>query len=593
MTEQKILRCAVYTRKSNENGLEQDFNSIHAQKEACHAYITAKRGQGWRAVDTDYDDQAFSGGTMERPALQQLLTDIQAGLIDVVVFYKMDRLTRSVPDYSSLMKTFDAYDISFASVTEEYNTTNSSGRLALNMSMSFAQYEREITAERIRDKVAASKRKGLWMGGIPPLGYDVKDRALIINEKEAQTVRSIFRRFIEVQSTTKLAKELQLEGIETKSWTTQKGIYRPGKLISKAYLYKLFHNRLYLGEISHKENWYPAIHEPIINQPTWDAVHAIFKVNRRDRAAKTRSDIPFLLKGLLFDLDGYALTSWGSSCRKSGKRYRYYVSSKDNKGYEGESKLPRFEANQLEYIIVSHFLHYLRSPAIIDAMTEQSDGIDEAQITIAMIQIEKIWDMLFPDEQARIIHLVIEKILVSQHCFEVIFKHDGISAMVSDITQRTPKRATQPETQSLSERSKLDIDQCRVVHDSAGRLTLIIPYKLRRQGEKKVLLSANKLHANDGKITPLQIALARGFEWEAMLFNGEVDSLKALAKKVGVGNSYVSRMVNLTTLAPDIIQAILDDTLPDSVRLEDLAIGTPMLWEEQREKVALQTQSVT
>ena len=291
------MRCAVYTRKSSEEGLDQEYNSIDAQRDAGHAYIASQRTEGWIAVADDYDDPAFSGGNMERPALKRLMADIEAGKIDVIVIYKIDRLTRSLADFSKMVEVFERQGVSFVSVTQQFNTTTSMGRLMLNVLLSFAQFEREVTGERIRDKIAASKRKGMWMGGIPPIGYDVANRRLIPNEAEAKTIAHIFQRFVELGSTTKLVKELRLDGVTSKAWTTQDGKVREGKPIDKGLIYKVLNNRTYLGELRHKELWYQAEHPPIITKSIWDDAHAILSTNGRVRATTTRAKTQYLLKG--------------------------------------------------------------------------------------------------------------------------------------------------------------------------------------------------------------------------------------------------------------------------------------------------------
>ena len=298
------LRCAVYTRVSTDDGLDQEYNSIDAQRDAGHAYIASQRAEGWIPVADDYDDPAYSGGNMDRPGLKRLLVDIEAGRIDIVVVYKIDRLTRSLTDFSKMIELFERHGVSFVSVTQQFNTTNSMGRLMLNILLSFAQFEREVTGERIRDKIAASKKKGLWMGGIPPLGYDVKDRRLVINEREAKTVRHIFRGFVQLGSATLLVKALRLDGVTSKSWVTQSGRRREGRPIDKSLIYKLLNNRVYLGEIKHKAQWYKGTHAPIIDQPLWDQVQAILETNWRKRANTIRGKVPFLLKGLVFGSDG-------------------------------------------------------------------------------------------------------------------------------------------------------------------------------------------------------------------------------------------------------------------------------------------------
>jgi site-specific DNA recombinase len=246
-------RCAVYTRKSTDEGLDQEYNSLEAQRDAGLAFIASQRHEGWIAVDDGYDDGGYSGGNMERPGLRRLMMDIEAGKIDTVVVYKIDRLTRSLPDFAKLVEVFDRNGVSFVAVTQQFNTTTSMGRLTLNILLSFAQFEREVTGERIRDKIAASKAKGMWMGGVPPLGYDVVERKLVINDREAALVRDIFRRYAEHGSAARLVRELDIEGHTTKAWVTRSGRERLGRSIDQQYLFTLLRNRIYLGEICNHE----------------------------------------------------------------------------------------------------------------------------------------------------------------------------------------------------------------------------------------------------------------------------------------------------------------------------------------------------
>src|SRR5512144_3161481 len=319
------IRCGVYTRVSTDERLDMEFNSLDAQREAALSYIASQKHEGWILVGDRYDDGGFSGGTMDRPALQRLLRDVETGRIDVVVVYKVDRLSRSLIDFARIVEVFDKHNVSFVSITQQFNTTTSMGRLTLNILLSFAQFEREVIGERIRDKFAASRRKGMWMGGTPPLGYDVRDRKLAVNETEADLVRLIFSRFLRVGSATQLAQELRRAGHATKSWTTQDGKLRLGKPIDKGALYKILKNRLYLGEAVHKGTPYVGEHEAIIDRATWDKVHAILAENTVARANGTRAQTPALLRGLIFAPGGRAMTP--SHSRKNGRLYRYYVSS--------------------------------------------------------------------------------------------------------------------------------------------------------------------------------------------------------------------------------------------------------------------------
>jgi DNA invertase Pin-like site-specific DNA recombinase len=431
-------RCAVYTRKSTDEGLDQAYNSIDAQRDAGHAYIASQRAEGWTPVADDYDDPAYSGGTMERPALKRLLADIERGRVDIVVVYKIDRLTRSLTDFSKMVEVFERYGVSFVSVTQQFNTTTSMGRLMLNILLSFAQFEREVTGERIRDKIAASKRKGLWMGGIPPLGYDVEHRRLVPNPREAKLVRHIFQRFVELGSSTALVKELRHEGVTSKAWTTQDGRKRDGRPVDKGMIYKLLHNRTYLGELRHKAQWYPGEHTPLIDQGLWDAVHAILATNARARGNAARATVPYLLKGLVFGHDGRALSPFHTT-KKNGKRYRYYVPQRETKEHAGASGLPRLPAAELESAVLEQLRGILRSPALVSEVLPRAvdldPDLDEAKVTVAMTQLDAVWEQLFPAEQSRIVRLLVEKVIVSPTDLEVRLRANGIERLAWEMSQ--------------------------------------------------------------------------------------------------------------------------------------------------------------
>src|SRR5712691_10584600 len=272
------MRCAIYTRKSSEEGLEQEFNSLDAQREACEAYIKSQRHEGWQCLPGVYDDGGISGATMERPALKRLLSDIEAGAIDAVVVYKVDRLTRSLADFAKIVEVFDAKGVSFVSVTQQFNTTTSMGRLTLNMLLSFAQFEREVTGERIRDKIAATKRRGMWMGGLPPLGYDVRETKLVVNEPEAERVRHIYRRYAALGSVLALKTELERDGICSKCRVDRFGRSFGDKPLARGALYLMLQNRLYRGEVVHKETSYPGEHPGTIDAALWETVQAKLEI---------------------------------------------------------------------------------------------------------------------------------------------------------------------------------------------------------------------------------------------------------------------------------------------------------------------------
>jgi site-specific DNA recombinase len=327
---ERMLRCAIYTRKSSEEGLEQDFNSPHAQREACEAYIRSQQGEGWRLHKTSYDDGGLSGATMERPALKQLLADIEEGLVDVVVVYKVDRLTRSLSDFARMVEIFDGHQVSFVAVTQQFNTTTSMGRLTLNVLLSFAQFEREVTGERIRDKIAASKRKGIWMGGLVPIGYEVRERQLIVVESEAATVRHIFQRYCELGSVRLLKEDLDRSGYRSKQRISSNGVRSGDKSFARGALYTLLRNPIYIGEIRHQGARYPGQHQPIVERAIWEKTQEVLLAHTVRTEGRPRESLTSPLIGKLFDETGEKLTP--SHAVKGNRRYRYYVSSSLMKG---------------------------------------------------------------------------------------------------------------------------------------------------------------------------------------------------------------------------------------------------------------------
>jgi site-specific DNA recombinase len=425
------LSCAVYTRVSTDERLSMEFNSLDAQREACESYIASQKPEGWVLVPDRYDDGGWSGGTLERPALKRLTADIEDGRVDVVVVYKIDRLSRSLMDFSRLVEVFDGHSVTFVSVTQSFNTTTSMGRLTLNILLSFAQFEREVIGERIRDKVAASRKKGIWMGGFVPLGYVVKDRKLIIQEAEAATVRMIFERFLSVGSATALARSLVAEGVTTKR----------GKLIDKGSLYKLLGNRVYVGEAVHKGAAYPGEHTAIVSRDLWDRVHSILQRSPRTRAANTRARTPALLKGIIFGADGRAMSPTHAS--KGGRLYRYYIAARLLKGDLRPGVVRRVPAAEIETAVVSQLRGLLRSPEIIIATWRearmQDHGVTEAEVREALLNLDPLWDELFPAEQTRILQLLVERVEVHPDGLDVKLRVDGLQTLVVDL------RAGQPE----------------------------------------------------------------------------------------------------------------------------------------------------
>ncbi|MBR0683302.1 recombinase family protein [Roseomonas eburnea] len=429
----KKLRCAVYTRKSTDEGLDKEFNTLDAQREACEAYVASQRVEGWTLVRDHYDDGGFSGGTLERPALRRLLADIEQGLVDVIVVYKIDRLSRSLMDFAKLVETMEAHGVTFVSVTQSFNTTTSMGRLTLNILLSFAQYEREIIGERIRDKVAASKTRGMWMGGKVPLGYDVVDRKLIVNEPEAARVRRVFELFVETGSGVETVRRLQAEGISSKS----------GKLLDKGDVYKALNLRTYIGEVAHKGNVYRGEHEAIVPRELWDRAHTVLQVSPRTRAAQNRQHAPALLKGLIFGIDGRAMSP--THAVKNGRRYCYYVAQRVLKAdmVVDDHIVRRVSAAQIEGAVVSQVRALLRQPEIVVgtwlAARREAPDLTEREVQDALRRLDPLWEELFPAEQARIVRALVERVVVGPGGADIRLRVEGLAGLVRDLGTFAPE----------------------------------------------------------------------------------------------------------------------------------------------------------
>ena len=419
------VRCAIYTRKSSEEGLDMEFNSLDAQREACAAYILSQKPEGWVAVADRYDDGGISGGTLERPALKRLIADIEFGKVDVVVVYKIDRLSRSLMDFAKLVEVFERRGVTFVSVTQSFNTTTSMGRLTLNILLSFAQFEREVIGERIRDKVAASRRKGMWMGGYVPLGYRVENRKLLVNEEEAASVRLIFERFVKLGSIKLLMRELQAAGIRS----------RRGYMLDKGALYKLLNNRVYIGEAVHKGEAYPGEHEAIISADLWKRTHAIMGESPRMRANQTRLSGPSLLRGLIFSPNGDAMSP--SHTRKGDRLYRYYVTQSVLKRGPGTCPVGRVPAAEIETAVIDQLRGFLRAPELIVrtwmTATRHDDRITEAEVRDAFERLDPMWDELFPAEQARIVQLLVERVDVKVDGIAIRLRTGGLTKLLGEL----------------------------------------------------------------------------------------------------------------------------------------------------------------
>lgn len=556
------MRCAVYTRKSSEEGLEQAFNSLHAQREACESFVLSQRHEGWSVIGTAYDDGGFSGGTMERPALKALLADIGAGKVDVVVVYKIDRLTRSLFDFAKIVETFDAHKVSFVSVTQAFNTTTSMGRLTLNVLLSFAQFEREVTGERIRDKIAASKKRGMWMGGNIPLGYDLKDRKLVINGKEAETVRTIFRLYAELGSVRKVKAEIDRLVLRTKIHSSEAGATRGGLPFRVGHLYTILNNRLYRGEISHKGAIHAGDHEAIIDQALWDRARAQLASNAAIRRSGASAKEPSLLAGLLFDGRGSRMTP--SHAVKNGKRYRYYLSNHliadARRGRETDpGEGIRVPAQEIEGHVVSAIAMFLADPQKVIAELCPDNGAPAA-VSVVLRRAAALGDTLRTGggKQYETIRDLLARVEIGDDTICIALKRSALSEKLT-----IPFDATAP--------------------DADAPLELTLSAELRRLGKEKRLIVAALLPKTNPDPVLIK-AIVRAHHWFEMLRNRSVESIADLAKLENVQRSYPGRLVPLAFLAPDITEAILDGTQPIEFSLERLiaAMPLPLDWKSQR-----------
>jgi len=555
LPERKHLRCAIYTRKSSDEGLEQEFNSLHAQREACEAFVESQRHEGWKSLPDRYDDGGFSGGTMERPGLRQLLADIDAGKVHVVVVYKVDRLTRSLADFAKIVEAFDAKGVSFVSVTQQFNTTTSMGRLTLNVLLSFAQFEREVTGERIRDKIAASKKKGMWMGGNLPLGYDSRDRKLIVNPEEAETVRYIFARYLELGSVRALKSELDVAGIRSKVRTSKTGNVSGGKSFSRGALYKVLSNRIYLGEIVHKDKSYPGEHEAIVDSGIWERAQTLLNNNAIERRAGTNAKAPSLLTGLLFDDVGNTLTP--SHANKRGVRYRYYV-----RGRTDCTSAIRLPAREIEDLVLGQITSFLKdSTYLFDALPEVDADVGDRRAFLK--RAKEVATGLCADNHAARkngVHAIVSRVEIGRQSIDLLIDRHGLATLLS-----VDASASDGEKQPFR---------------------ISCPYTIKRRGvEARLILSSETMERPSRPDPALIRAVAKAFVWNRKLVSGDVASGRSMARLEGVTPRYIYKLLPLAHLAPDIVSVICEGRQPQELTLDTLVYSDiPDRWEDQRRK---------
>jgi DNA invertase Pin-like site-specific DNA recombinase len=546
MTDRK--RCAVYTRKSSEEGLEQEFNSLDAQAEACAAYILSQAGEGWENTNTVYSDAGISGGHMERVGLQKLLEQIKDGKVDVIVVYKVDRLTRSLADFAKLVEIFDQYDVSFVSVTQAFNTTNSMGRLTLNVLLSFAQFEREVTAERIRDKIAASKKKGKWMGGLPPLGYTNIDTKLVVEKDEAKQVQAIFELYLKIGTVGGLKVELDSRGYLTKRRKTAKQQQVGGRPFSRGHLYKLLSSPVYIGKVVHKENVYDGEHKAIISDELWDQVQALLTSNAPIRNRKINLKSGGLLTGLLYDQTGDRLSPIHAN--KKGRKYRYYISNRLTKGELDDGSAWRLPAKQIEGHIQRHLLSILSDQSTLIHLLELTDP-DQTEL----LELESKCQ-------------IFKRSL--QHA-NPIKTRKALVQIIDRIEIRKAELIIKIRTGELLEQR------------TEETATLIYPLQQKRRGvETRLVIGGRAQNEPDKKLIQ---AIAKSMLWFDQLKKGTRYSILDIAKNEDVDSGDVSRALPLAFLAPSIIQDILSGNQPVELTVDSLKRKTanlPTAWNDQR-----------
>jgi site-specific DNA recombinase len=539
----KLRRCAIYTRVSTDHGLEQDFNSLDAQREACEAYIKSQASEGWTLVRANYDDGGFSGGSLDRPALQQLLDAVRLNKLDIIVVYKVDRLTRSLADFAKLVELFDAHEVAFVSVTQSFNTTTSMGRLTLNVLLSFAQFEREVTGERIRDKIAASKKKGIWVGGVVPLGYRVEDRKLVIDEAEAAIVRLVFERYLALGSMLALLAELRERGVQTRCRRLSGGRVIGGICFTKGPLAHLLKNRMYLGELNHRGQSYPGDHLPIVDRETFEAVQSRLAQNLAARR-QIRTPSRALLLGKIFDDRGHLMTP--SYAVKSGVRYRYYVSRAIIEGRKNEAGLvARVAAMEVERVVCEAL-------ATADRSEESARMPDALGLTGGAIASDAAGRN---DEDSR----------------------TEIALQVARVTVR---------------KNAIEIDLTEEGEQSIGRTSIVVPWHRRSSRSRREIIvpldpknDDRRPIRSETRATLLQ-AIANGRAWLDEIVTGRGAGIETISMRQGRSKRSIAMAISLAFLAPEIVEAALNGRLPRGIGVRRL-VDLPSDWVEQRRMLGL------
>ncbi len=533
--DKKKVRCAIYTRKSSEEGLEQDFNSLDAQREACEAYIKSQMHEGWILLEKQYNDGGYSGGTMERPAFKELLKDIESDKIDIVVVYKVDRLTRSLMDFSKIIDVFDRHETSFVSITQQFNTTTSMGRLTLNILLSFAQFEREVTGERIRDKIAASKKKGMWMGGKVPLGYIKEDKKLVIHKEDAKRVQMIFDKYLELKSVPKLMQYLKENEIKT----------RTDKNFSKGQLYHLLANKVYIGKITHKDKVYVGEHKAIISNEIFEKVQKLLYENKVDKTCGTKCSSNSLLAGLIFDDKNNLMTP--SHSNSHNRRYRYYVSTALKNYNDGEvGTISKISAGEVEKFVVEITKEFLQDK-------------EQVQNIISEYKISKQNKLIYTAQNIQdysepiLIRAIIHKIVISKNSIEITINANSLINVLN----------------ALASNQKIIVPNR---NEKFNPITITKKIKITQPSRNDNILILNAKEYNTPEPNPYLVnAIVKSYYYHKQIRNGK--TIEDLQNEEGLKDSkYIRNILNIKYISPELTEQILTGTQPRKLSLQKLII---------------------
>jgi site-specific DNA recombinase len=557
MTKVPVLPCAIYTCKSSEDGLEQGFNSLDAQREACEAFVLSQKAQGWTVLGA-YEDGGFSGGNVERPGLRRLLADVALGRVRIILVYKIDRLTRSLADFAKMVELFDAHDVSFVSVTQQFNTTSSMGRLTLNVLLSFAQFEREVTGERIRDKIAASKRKGLWMGGLVPIGYvpgvDANQRILSVDEPRAELVREMYRLYLELGYVSALVAEIGRRGWVTPARVTRREGAAGGRPFSRGHLYRILSNPVYIGQIVHKDEVFAGQHPAIVEMDLWQAVQAKLKANQHGHRTKANSSQPSLLTGLVFDEQGHRLTP--SHAQKGARRYRYYIDQVSAEADDAPNTL-RLPAKELETAVIEAVSGFLKDRSRVMSLM----GLVDAHQAKGRLQTAAAagasLETAMASQQIEVLTRLVKRIVVRKDSIEIEVRMAAIWSA-----------------------------EWAAAYDDEEVHRIDVPVQLKRCGMAvRLIVRPSGESVTRGVDAKLVALISKAHDWFERMSSGRCDSAQAIAQQEQFASAgYVMRVIHLAFLAPDIVQAIVRGEQPVVLTADRLIkMGPlPVAWADQR-----------